>query len=58
MNNATREFLKHTSCNNTYISDEQLHATELCIYLGIKVEVEGLEGERRSQIYQCTGSES
>jgi hypothetical protein len=39
MNNRTQEFLKLTSCNNTYISDEQLHATELCIYLGIKVKL-------------------
>jgi len=27
----TREFIKHKSCNKTYISDEQLHAMELCI---------------------------
>ena len=56
--NGTREFLKHMSCNTTYISDEQLHPMELCIYNGIKVQVEGLEGERISQICQCTGSQS
>jgi len=27
----TREFIKHKSRNKTYISDEQLHAKELCI---------------------------
>jgi len=43
-----REFIKHMSRNKTYISDEQLHTIELCIYHGIKVEVEGLEGERMS----------
>jgi hypothetical protein len=31
---------------------------ELCIYHGIKAQVEGLKGERISQIYRCTGSES
>jgi hypothetical protein len=29
---------------------------ELCIYHGIKVHVEGLEGERISQMCRCTGS--
>jgi hypothetical protein len=56
--NGTREFLKHKSCKKTYISDEQLHTMELCIYHGIKVKVEGLEGERISQICRCTGSQS
>jgi len=56
--NGTREFPKHNSRNKTYISDEQLHAMELCIYHGIKVQVEGLDGERISQICQCTGSQS
>jgi len=31
---------------------------ELCIDHGIKVEVEGLDGERISQMYRCTGSQS
>jgi hypothetical protein len=31
----TREFIKHKSRNKMYISDEQLHAMELCIYHGI-----------------------
>jgi hypothetical protein len=31
---------------------------ELCIYHGIMVQVEGLDGERISQIYRCTGSQS
>ena len=34
---STWEFIKHKSRNKTYISDEQLHAMELCIYHGIKV---------------------
>jgi hypothetical protein len=46
----TREFIKHTSRNKTYISDEQMHSMELCIYHGIKVQVEGLDGERISQM--------
>jgi len=52
------EFIKHKSRNRTYISDEQLHAMELCFYHGIKVQVEGLEGERISQMCRCTGSQS
>jgi hypothetical protein len=39
--NGTRECLKHMSRNKTYISDEQLHTMELCIYPCIKVQVEG-----------------
>ena len=46
------------SCNKTYIWDEQLHTMELCIDHGIKVQVEGLEGERISQMCRCTGSQS
>jgi hypothetical protein len=54
----TREFIKHKSRNKTYISEEQLHAMELCIHHGIKVQVEGLDGERISQMCRCTGSQS
>jgi len=54
----TWEFIQHKSRNKTYISDEQLHAMELCIYHGIKVQVDGLDSERISQIYQCTRSQS
>jgi hypothetical protein len=54
----TREFIKHMSRNKTYISDQQLHVMQLCIYHGIKVQVEGLDGERRSQMCLCTGSQS
>jgi len=46
------------SRNKTYISDEQLHAMELCIYHGIMVQVEGLEREPISRICRCTGSQS
>jgi len=56
--NGTREVLKHKSRNKTYISDEQLHAMELCIYHHIMVQVEGLEGEGISQICRCRGSQS
>jgi len=48
--NGLREFLGHKSQNKTYISDEQLHTMELCIYHGIRVQVEGLDGEHISQI--------
>jgi hypothetical protein len=54
----TQEFIQHQSRNKTYISDEQLHAMELCIYHGIKVQVEGVDGERISQMCRCTGSQS
>jgi len=54
----TQEFIKHKSRNKTYISDEQLHAMELCIYHGIKVPVKGLDGEHISQMCRCTESQS
>jgi len=53
-----RECIKHKSHNKTYILDEQLHAIELCIYHGIKVQVEGVEGELISQMCRFTGSQS
>jgi hypothetical protein len=56
--NRTWELLKHRSHNNTYLSDEQLHAMVLCISYDIKVQVEGFSGECISQICRCTGSES
>ena len=56
--NGMQEVIKHMSRNKTYISDEQLHAMELCIYHCIKVEVESLDGEHISQICRCTGSQS
>jgi hypothetical protein len=40
----------HMSCNKTYISDDQLHALEVCIYHGIEAQVDGLEGELISQM--------
>jgi hypothetical protein len=52
--NCMRKFLKHQSRNKTYISDEQLHVMELCVYHGIKVPVEGSEGENITQIWCCT----
>jgi len=54
----TREFIKHKSCNKMYISDEQLHAMELCIYHGIMLQVEGLEGEGISQMCRYKRSQS
>jgi hypothetical protein len=58
IHNGTREFLTHKSRKITYILDDQLHAMELCIHHGIKVQFEALEGERISQICRCTGTES
>jgi len=54
----TWEFIKHKSFNKTYISDEKLHAIELCIHHGIKVQVKGSDGQRISQMCRCTGSQS
>jgi hypothetical protein len=54
----TWEFIKHMGRNKTYISDEPLHSMELSIHNGIKVQVEGLDGERISQMCRCTGSQS
>jgi len=47
---STGEFIKHMSLNKTYISDEQLHAMEVCIYHCIKVQVERIDGKRISQM--------
>jgi hypothetical protein len=56
--NGTWEFLHHKSRTQRYISDVQLQAMELCIYRGINVHAEGIEGEGISQVCQCTGSQS
>jgi len=50
IDSGTREMIKHKSRKKTYISDEQLHAMELCIYHGIKIQVVGLDCERISQM--------
>jgi len=52
-----RELFKHKSRSKTYISDDRLHAIELCIYPGIKVQVEGFDGECIAQMCRCTGSQ-
>jgi hypothetical protein len=52
----TQEFINDKSRNKTCISDEHLHAMELCIFPGINVQVEGLDGECISQMCRCTGS--
>jgi len=48
----------HTSRNKTFIWDDQLHTMELCMYNGIKVQVEGLNGEHIFQFCWCTGYQS
>ena len=58
INRGMRHFIKHKSRKKMYMLDEQLHTMELCICHGIKVQVEGLEGERISQMCRCTGSQS
>jgi len=45
-----QELIKHKSRNRTYISDDQLCTMELCVYHGINVQVEGLDGECISQM--------
>jgi hypothetical protein len=54
IDSGTGVFIKQRSCNKTFISDELLHAMELCIHHGIKVQVESLDGELISQI--CRGT--
>jgi hypothetical protein len=46
----TPECIEHKSCNKTYISEEQPHPMELCIYHGIRAQVEGIDGECISQM--------
>jgi len=41
-----------------YISDEPLHAMELCINHGIIVEVEGLDGQQISEMCRFRGRQS
>jgi hypothetical protein len=53
-----RQFIKHNSRSKKYLSDEQLHAMELCMYHGIKIQVEGLDGEHISQMCRCRESQS
>ena len=48
--NGMREYIKHTSCNMTYILNEQLCTMDHCICPRPKVQVEGLEGESMSHI--------
>jgi len=56
--NGTWECMKQESHNKTYISDKQLHTMELCIYLGINVQLDGLDGECISQMCRYTGGQS
>jgi len=43
--NRTLELIKHKSRNMMYILDEQLHPMKLCIYHGIRIQFESLNGE-------------
>jgi len=54
----TREVIMCKSLIMTSISNEQLHAMELCSYHGIKVQVQGLDGECISKMFRFTGSQS
>jgi hypothetical protein len=54
--NCTGEGLKHNGRNKRYISNEQLHAMELCIYHGITAQVEGIAGEYISPMCRCIGA--
>jgi hypothetical protein len=45
ISSGTPQRIKHKSSNKTYISDEQLYGMELCICHGIKIQVEGIDGE-------------
>jgi hypothetical protein len=56
--NRTQEGLKHNGRNKRYISNEQLHAMELCIYHGIMAQVDGIAGECISQMCRCIGSQN
>jgi hypothetical protein len=53
-----RKFIKHESRKKTYISEEQLHAMELGIFHGIRIQVESSDGQRISQMCRCTGIQS
>jgi len=53
-----KECITHKSGNMMCIWNEHLQAMELCIYHGIKVHLQGSEGERISKMCQCTHSQS
>jgi len=55
---STRECIQQKSRKKMYLLDEHLHTMELCSYHGIKVQVEGSECERISQMCRCTESQS
>jgi len=58
MYSSTCVFIKRKHHNKSSISDEQLQAMELSIYHGLKVQVEGFDGERMSRMGPCTRSPS
>jgi hypothetical protein len=53
-----QNIIQDRNCNKTYISDDQLHAMELCIQHGIQGQVEGLDCEHICQMCRCTGRQS
>jgi len=52
------ECIKHKCFNIMYVLNDQLHTMEICTFHGIKIQVEGVDGERISQMCCCTGSPS
>jgi hypothetical protein len=53
---STQQCIQHPNHDKTYISHEQLHIMELCIYHSIMAQVEGLQGEFISHMCRWTGT--
>jgi len=58
MYNTTGYSIKHMSRNTIYISDEQLHAMELCICCSNMAQFDGLVGACTFHSWRCTWSQS
>jgi hypothetical protein len=52
-----QECIKRKSRNKRNILDEELHTMELYIHHHIQVQVQGSDGDRISQMCQCTASQ-
>ena len=54
--NGTRDFLqRRLPKRDEILSDEELRKAEICIYHAIKVEVDDLDGDKKTQMCRCTG---
>ena len=53
--NGTRDFLLRRLSKRDEILDEELRKAEICIYHAVKVVIDDMDGERKTQMCRCTG---